>query len=43
MLKLTDRVVNVFHMDMDGTACSIILSNVFDNIRFSPVSFGKIA
>jgi len=41
-IKITDRICNLYHKDLDGISCNILLSNVFKKITSISTNFNDI-
>lgn len=41
-IKLTDKILNLTHKDLDGVVCSILLKNLFKNITIITTNFEDI-
>lgn len=38
-MKITNRILNIHHNDLDGVVCSILLGNVFKHVSYIDVNF----
>lgn len=42
LLNRNGRILNVTHRDMDGVACSVVISNVFKNVEYISLKYGDV-
>lgn len=42
LLNRNGRILNLSHRDLDGAACSIVISNVFKNVEYISLKYGDV-
>jgi oligoribonuclease NrnB/cAMP/cGMP phosphodiesterase (DHH superfamily) len=42
LLNRNGRILNVSHRDLDGVACSVVISNVFKNVEYISLKYGDV-
>jgi oligoribonuclease NrnB/cAMP/cGMP phosphodiesterase (DHH superfamily) len=42
LLNRNGRILNVSHKDLDGVACSVVISNVFKNVEYISLKYGDV-
>lgn len=42
LLNRNGRILNLSHRDLDGVACSVVISNVFKNVEYISLKYGDV-